>query len=123
MTSAPTDTPLATPELVIVALPVFVLHTPPDIALVYVAKLPWQRMEGPMMTPAVVAELTVATTIASQPPTVYVIATVPVATPVNIPVAEPIVAMAGLPLVHMPPAVASVSVIEAPAQPSEPMAV
>jgi hypothetical protein len=45
---------------------------------------------------------------------VKVIVTVPALTPVTIPVADPIVAMAILSLIHTPPPVVTLSAVEAP---------
>jgi hypothetical protein len=88
------------------------LQDPPGTPSVRVVVVPAQTVE----TPAIgVGELVTVTVIVALQPVVavYVITLVPMATPVVIPVDEPIVATAGVPLAHAPPGV-DTSVIIAP---------
>src|SRR6185312_9333076 len=101
-----------------VALPMAVLHTPPVAELVYNVVLPWQKSDGPRIVPATgsVVAVTVATVVTKQLPDVYDISDVPAAIAVKMPVAASIVPVVGVPLLHAPPGVASLSVVDAPAQ-------
>ena|SRR5579872_3664570 len=97
----------------IVAIPVDAdVQYPPGTPSVRVVVVPMQTVETPAMG---IGELVTVTVIVALHPVVavYVITLVPMATPVIIPVDEPIVATAGVPLAHVPPGV-DTSVIVAP---------
>lgn len=116
ITSAPTVTPFAVPDVPIVTLPVLVLHVPPAVPeLVYNAEVAWQMVEGPEIVPATARLFTVATTLVVHPSDdVNVMFVVPLPVPVSTPDDEPIVATAVLELDHVPPpGVAFVKVVEA----------
>jgi hypothetical protein len=53
--------PEATPALVIVALPMLVLHTPPGVELVYIVNDPWHIVLAPRIVPPVGVAFTVTT--------------------------------------------------------------
>jgi hypothetical protein len=91
------------------------LHVPPEVVWNKVSEAPAQRLEGPVI--AAGAGLTVTTVVAEHPPTsAYVIIEVPLATPVTIPVALPMVALLTSPLLHVPPDTALLNVYVEPAQ-------
>jgi hypothetical protein len=103
------------PDTIVAILTLDEVHVPPEVPSVSVAVLPAHTIPAPAI--AAGTGLTVNTAVFRQPPaTVYVILAVPAATPVAIPVAPSIVAVLVLPLLHVPPAVASVNVIVEPAQ-------
>lgn len=111
----PADTPVSTPVLApIVATPVEPLvHVPPPVASVSVLVAPTQTVVPPLI--AAGTAFIVAVAVARHPvANVYDIIEVPALTPVTMPVVEPMVATPVLPLVHMPPPVASVTVVVAP---------
>ena len=113
----PADTPVTTPLLLpTLATPVAPLaHTPPLVASVRVVVNPTHTLVVPPIAAGLAFTVTVAT--ARQPVlNVYVIIVVPAVRPVTTPVETPIVATPVLPLVHVPPLVASVRVVVAPTQ-------
>src|SRR5947209_4732202 len=106
MTELPAATPLSMPVPdPMVAVPVLTLvHVPPEVASVSVVIPPTHATGVPVI--AAGTALIVSVAVLKQPPgIVYVITGVPDDKVVTIPVAEPIVAIAGLLLVHVPPAV------------------
>ena len=113
----PGATPVTTPELRIVATPVLpdVQDKPPVVASVKVAVAPVQSIVAPVIASG--KGLTVIVVVAIQAaPNVYVTVTEPAAAPVKIPLTESIVPAAVLLLLHVPPVLALVSVVEEPAQ-------
>jgi hypothetical protein len=76
-------------------------HKPPAGEQASPLVVPAQTRVLPIM--AVGDALTVIVANAKSIPSVYVITVVPADTPFTIPVVDPIVAIAGLPLVHVPP--------------------
>jgi hypothetical protein len=91
------------------------LQAPPDGASDNVVVLPTQTVAVPDIAEG--RALTVNTAVFRQPPAmVYVILAVPAATPITMPVVGFIVPMLVLPLLHVPPAVASVNVVVRPTQ-------
>jgi hypothetical protein len=115
----PADTGVTTPLPFIVATPVDTeLHEPP-VPVVDKVVVPLEQIEVvPLMSPASGAEVmvTVLVAVASlQPPmpvTVYVIIDEPTDTTVIAPVDPSIVATASVPLVHAPPLMVDVNVVE-----------
>ncbi len=106
--------PLTVPVKFTVAIPVFpLLHVPPVVRSLNKVVAPGHMLKPPVMTAG--SGLTVTVTLVLHPVTadVNVIADVPLATPLTIPLAEPIVATAVLPLLHVP--LPSVSVVVPPA--------
>jgi len=90
------------------------LHTPPP-ELVRLMEEPVQTVVGPEIADGLGFTVTGATT--KQPvERVYVIRVTPGVTPVMVPDADPMVATDVLPLVHVPPGTAFVSVSEFPTQ-------
>ncbi len=113
----PAATPVTTPVPVpTVAMPVLLLvQIPPPVALDKVVPEPVHTVAVPVT--AAGKALTVAVAEAKQPVLkVYVMPGVPAATPVIIPLAEPIVACAVLLLLQTPPPVALVRVVVRPTQ-------
>jgi len=106
---APDTTPVAEPTPATTVL--LLLHVPPVVASAKVIAEPTQMLVRP-----VIAEgkgLTVTTRVAKQPvESVYVIITVPAEKPVTTPEAGLTEATDGLLLVHVPPVVASASVVD-----------
>ena len=111
----PAETPFTVPESdPTLTLDEVLLHTPPLIQSVTVVTPPIQTEGSARGHGAVV---TVMIDEVKQPVGyVYVIAAVPPATPHTLPLAEPMVAIATAPLVHVPPVVASDSVRQEPMQ-------
>lgn len=90
-----------------------VLHTPPVAGSVKVVVAPAHTKADPVIGEG--NGLTVTGVVVIHPvPSEKVMVATPAATPVTIPVAEPIVAVPVLPLVHNPPPPASLSVVVAP---------
>ena len=86
-------------------------QAPPLEPVVSVTELPVHTLLGPVI--AAGSGFTVTAAVVLQPVgSVYITVVVPVNTPANIPVVEPIVAMAVLPESHVPPPVVVVSVVE-----------
>ena len=115
----PSDMPVTTPVLPIVATDVvLLLHTPPNVASVRVVVVPAQIVVVPAMddTEGKVPTVKVVVAVAEPqaPVTEYEIIEAPSDMAVTAPVL-PIVATAGLLLLHVPPLVASVSVVVPPA--------
>lgn len=111
--------PAATPLTVPVDEPIVAmagepeLHMPPAVGLVSVVVEPWHTAGGPAIGNG--SGLTVIVAEVAQPvPTEYEMVTVPAATPVSTPDAEPMVAMPVAPDVHVPPGVALLSEIVLP---------
>jgi len=112
--SVPPDKPVTAPVVPTVAIPVLVLlHTPPVGPSARVTTEPTQTLGVPVIVPGDVATVTVAVAVPAG--AVYVIIEVPGVTPVTTP-ADVIVATPGVPLVHVPPADVSASVVVDPAQ-------
>ena len=104
-------TPVVRPTVPTAVL--LLLQVPAPVASLSVIAEPWQTTVVPEIADGVA--ITVTAVVAVQPPLLYVIEDVPVvAPPVTTPEDEPIVAIPVLPLVHVPPVVASLSVIVAP---------
>src|ERR1043166_4771101 len=113
----PADTPVTTPVVEpIVATPVLLLlQVPPPVPSLNVVVAPWQILVTPVIGRG--DGYTVTVMAAAQPVLrVYEMVEVPAATPVTIPVDEPIVATVVLLLVQIPPPVASLNVVVDPAQ-------
>ena len=89
------------PTVAIAVLPL--LHTPPDVASEKVTEEPTHTRAVPVIAASVgvIATVICITDLVPQP-VLYVIFTVPLDTPVTMPVAEPTVARAVLLLVHVP---------------------
>jgi hypothetical protein len=110
--------PAATPETIpdeptVATEAALLLHVPPDVASLKDMTEPAHTEDEPEMAAGTVLTVTVA--VAVQPDAdVYVTIDVPVATPLTMPVALPIVATPMLLLLHAPPLVASVSVVAEP---------
>jgi hypothetical protein len=105
----PADMPLTRPEeLPIVATEVLLLlQVPPGVASDSVVVAPRQMLKRPVIGGD---ELMVTDLIALQPvPSVYIMVSIPPASPVTIPVPVPTRAIEVLLLLHTPPEVASVS--------------
>jgi hypothetical protein len=115
MTEVPTDTPVTSPEELIVATAgVELLHVPPAVTSLSVVVDPWQTEEVPAI--AAGKGLTVTVLVIKQPVgIVYEITDVPPDIPVTTP-EELIVATASVALLQVPPGVASLSVVVDPAQ-------
>jgi hypothetical protein len=112
----PDTRPHARPvELPIVATVVLLLlHAPPAVASLRVVQVPAHIVVVPII--AAGDEVTVATIVAVQPPLmVYEITAVPAETPQSVPVL-PMVATDTLLLLQVPPDMASLSVVQRPAQ-------
>jgi hypothetical protein len=107
------------PPIVATAI-LLLLHTPEGVALVSVEVAPSQKESVPPIAATVVGMLTVTTLVAAAAPhalvMVYDIVAVPFEMPVTIPVAAPIVATAGVVLLHTPPVDAELSVSGVPVQ-------
>lgn len=118
ITTEPAEIPEAKPldEPTDATTGLLLVHTPPDVASVSVTEVPTHSMAaGPAIGNG--PSVTVSVRVTKQPVgSVYVIVAEPVITPVNNPVAEPMMAIEVELLVHVPPAVLSVSVVVAPAQ-------
>ena len=113
----PGETPVTTPEELIVAIEVEPdVHVPPDVLFVSVAVEPVHILEVPPEIAATVGvELTVIVLYTRVPhATLYVINVVPAATPVTSPVSRPTVALATLLLLHVPPEAVLLSVVVEP---------
>jgi hypothetical protein len=116
MTEVPAATPHAVPaELPMVATDVLLLlHVPPAVASLRVVQVPAHMVVVPMI--AAGNGLTVATIVVVQPPLmVYEIVAVPAEMPQSVPVL-PMVATDTLLLLQVPPDMASLSVVQRPAQ-------
>ena len=118
MVVVPEVRPLTTPEELIVATVVLVLlHTPPVVASVNVVEEPEHTVAVPLIVPAEEG-LTVTTMVAATIPqvfvTVYDMVVVPAARPLTTPEVFT-VATRVLVLLHTPPVVASVNVVDKPA--------
>ena len=108
----PATTPVATPvDALMVAIPVLLLlQVPPAVALVRVVVVAGHALSVPPIPGG--AELILTIVVALQPEAdEKLIVEVPAATPVTMPEEEPMVATEVLLLVHVPPLVASVSVV------------
>jgi len=108
----PVTMPVAAPT--VAAAKGVVLHVPPEMESVSVIDKPWQTAPGPEIGGG--AGLTVTVIVVVQLPSEYVITVVPALTPNTIPDDEPTVATAGVPLLHVPPAIDSLSEVVAPSQ-------
>ena len=107
----PTKAPV--PALIVATVVLLLLHTPPVVGSPKISVAPTQTAVLPMMGNNGFTNIAV---VAKQPDgSIYVIVTVPPAIPVTIPVNEPIVAMVLLLLLHVPPDVLSLTVINEPA--------
>ena len=109
--ATPVTTPVPTP---IVAMPVEPeFQVPPPAASVSVVVLPWHTDNVPEIG---ASGVTVTTADAVQPAAVvYTTVVVPLVSAVTRPVPRPMVATAGVPLLHVPPGAASASVEVLPA--------
>jgi len=94
------------------------VHEPPAEASASVMVLPAHTLDGPVIGELTLTVTTLTTVdVPQEVVTVYLMVSMPAATPVTTPPLT--VAMAGVLLLHMPPVVASVSVMVAPAQTTE----
>lgn len=117
MVTAPPTTPVTTPDVeLIVAVPAsLLLQVPPGVKLVTVPVAPTHTADVPPIAPGLALTVTVLVTL--QPVgNVYDICDVPAVNPFTMPSAEPMVAIAGLLLAHVPPAGVEPSVVAEPAQ-------
>lgn len=116
MTAVPADMPLTTPVDAPTSATVVLLliHMPPVAPSVNVIVEPLHTLDAPEIVPADGAGITVTVANAVQDPRVYVMVAVPLEIPSTTPVAEPMVATAGLLLLHVPPPTELVSVDELP---------
>jgi hypothetical protein len=89
------------------------VHEPPEGELLNVNVPPTQNDPEPVI--AVGSGLTVTMLVVIPELSVYVITAVPAETPVTTPLDEPTVAMLTLPLLHVPPPIESLNVVELPA--------
>ena len=115
--------PAATPVTMPVNEPIVAVagvtddQIPPPATLLNVVVPEGQVVAVPVMVPAFGEGLTVTIVVVAAVPqafvTVYDIVVVPVATPVTMPLREPIVAVAGVTDVHTPPPVALLRVVVA----------
>lgn len=118
MVLAPATAPVTDTGLPVVpvnvTLPLLLLHVPPAVASLSVIVTPTHSELEPCI--GVTLEVTVNTAIAGQPPAVYETVVVPVYVllAVTRPVELPMVAMSELLRLHVPPTVASVSVVVLP---------
>jgi hypothetical protein len=115
ITEVPPDTPVTTPDATTTVATdgVLLLHVPPALELLKVMDDAWQNTTLPVI--AAGNGLTVTIPVMMQPVgAVYVTAVIPTATADIIPDDEPIVAIAVLPLAHVPPAMALVKVAVVP---------
>jgi hypothetical protein len=90
------------------------LHVPPPVASPSVVVAPTHRLIIPVTGAGIVS--TISGLLMEQPvaPRVYMIVTVPAATPVTTPVDTPTLPIAGALLIHVPPGTTSVSVTADP---------
>ncbi len=108
----PVTTPVDDPTL---AIPMQMhCHVPPLDGFVNVIVEPAQTVDGPTIGAAAVT--TVTTKVAAQPPTVYLIVTMPGLTPVTTPVKGATVAIVTAVLLHIPLGVVLDNVVVAPTQ-------
>ena len=110
--SAPALTPVTVPPLTVDTDGLLVLHVPPVVDSPNTTVDPAQTVVVPVIAAGVALTVTEAVT-DPEPVTVYVMIDVPADTPVTTPELL-IVATLVLPLVHVPPAVASASVVVVP---------
>ena len=68
MVSAPAVTPVTTPALLMVALPLLAAHVPPLTASASVIALPAHTAAAPVMAPAFTEELIVIALVAEEEP-------------------------------------------------------
>ena len=109
MVTIPLDIPVTVPVTDMVAIVgSLVPHEPPAVVLLNTVDEPTQTVEAPEI--AIGSGLTVIVQVVVQPPigSVYVIVVVPARNPVTIPVVEPMSALAGALLDHVPPIAGSV---------------
>lgn len=122
MVAVPAAIPVTTPVVAstVASDVLLLLQLPPAVASVSVAVKPAQTFDVP---PMLAGELTLTTAVAIQPaPRSYVMLAVPLLTAVSTPLDEPIVAIAVLLLVHVPPAAPPLSVdVVAAQRESEPV--
>jgi hypothetical protein len=102
------------PEDTVATRGALLLHMPPGVTSANDVVAPTQTDTGPAGVMAAVPTVIVTVSTAKQDPTVYVIGAMPAVIPVTSP-PDDIVAIAGAPLLQVPPVVASVSVMVAPA--------
>jgi hypothetical protein len=113
--AVPVPVPVTIPVLPIVATDVLLLaHVPPGVASDNESVVPMQIVAPPEGLIAAGLPLTVKVAVTKQVALAYVITAVPTETPVATPVDEPMVATDVLPLLQVPPLVASVKVVVAP---------
>lgn len=117
ITGVPDATPVTTPldEPTVACAVLLLVHVPPAILLLNVVVWPTHTVGVPVITDG--AAFTVNDVVREHPVLkVYVMVTVPAATPVTIPLVEPTVAVSKSLLLQVPPPVASVSVLVDPTQ-------
>ena len=108
----PSDTPVTIPVvgLTVPTAGLELLQVPPAVGFDRVVVEPRHAVGIPVIAPGDATTVTIA--VSKQPPNAYVTIVVPGATPVMIPLAEPIVATPVLLLVQLPPAVVLLSVTD-----------
>ena len=115
--TVPIDTPVTTPveEPTVANAVLLLLHVPPGVATVNVVVCPTHTLLAPLTD---VGGATIVTVRAAMQlvESVYVIVAVPVVMPFTTPDEEPMVATDGLPLLQVPPEVASLSMVVMPVQ-------
>ena len=120
MVLVPVDSPVTTPDVLMVAVVVLAtLHVPPVAVLLIVMVAPTQTTVGPERVPASGAGFTVTTLVATCVPQALIMVYLMVSTPADTPLTTPVVftdAMAGNTVLHVPPVVALLSVMVALAQ-------
>ena len=105
--------PVADPTVAMAVL--LLIQVPPVVLFVSVVEAPSQRTNVPAIAAGL--ELTVATVVRLHPvASVYVMFDVPAATPVSVPLEEPIVATATSLLLHVPPEGVALNVVVIPIQ-------
>jgi hypothetical protein len=115
----PAATPVTIPPATVASPGLLLVHVPPPGAELSVVFAPTHILAVPVITPG--RPLTVTVVVTVQPVgKVYVIKVVPPVRAETKPVVEPIVATPGVPLVHVPPVEASLSVVLPPAQTTKP---
>ena len=120
MVAVPALTPVTVPSVPTVAIAVLLLlHETPPTASLRVIVDPAQTDVLPEIGPGVTSTVTLP--VAVQPDgMMYVMASMPVLTPVTVPVTDPIVAINTLLLLQIPPVTVSVSVVLFPSHSSAP---
>jgi hypothetical protein len=115
MLAVPAATPVTIPEASTEAVAVLEEdHEPPVVAHARVIVPPAHADPVPVMAAGIAYTLTIAVTVV--PANEYVMVDVPADIPITTPLAEPIVATAGVLLLHEPPVALLANVVVAPIQ-------